>query len=149
MKTIIFDIDNTLAGQSDREKKAMVHGKLDWKIFQDPKLLIEDKPIKQTIYLLQLLVSRSDWIIIVTARKEKLREVTQKWLLKNHIYYNELYMRPDDDNRPDVEFKEDLYENCLKNLDIFCVFEDRMRCCKMWQSKGLYVFECNNLKGNW
>jgi len=154
MKTIIFDIDNTLADQTERETKAtcvdlMGNKKLNWDIFEQENLVANDKPMPQTIELCKLL-SKKYKIIIVTARKIKLGDITEKWLNDQGIEHDGIYFRNNDDFRPDVEFKESLYNQTLKDkYDIHMVFDDRPKIIKMWKSKGLYVFECNNLKGDW
>lgn len=176
MKTIVFDIDNTLADQTIREAKSTIYGwhrikedgmscsstikngqlkngiraeyksKLDWDKFEDKKLVAGDKPIPQTIELYKLLQSTKKYkMIIVSARKEKLRKVTEKWLKKNGIVYDALYLR-ETDNIPDVKCKKDIYDKYLIDEDIFFVVDDRIRVCKLWQSLGFFVFNANNLE---
>lgn len=148
MRTILVDIDNTLADQSDREKESTIDGKLNWNSFENPALVALDKPIYQTIEMVKSM-AKDYQIVIVTARKEKLRATTEHWLKKYGVPYEGLFMRDNDDYRSDVVFKEDLYQKKLRSFDIFMVLDDRPRIVRMWQSKGLYVLECNNKKGDW
>ena len=148
MKYIIFDVDNTIADQTDRENISTKDGKLNWALFKNDELLAKDKPIPQTLEILKMFKENYK-IIIVTARDEGGRRVTEGWLERHKVKYDHLFMRKMGDFRPDVEVKQDIYQEHLKDLDVYAVFDDRPRIIKLWQSKGFFTFECNNRKGDW
>lgn len=82
-------------------------------------------------------------VLIVTARHEPYREMTEKWLNDNGIAYDRLYMRGDDDRRPDHKVKADILAQILDDgYDPFLVIDDRPEVCVMWRSYGLTVLEC-------
>ena len=60
-----------------------------------------------------------------------MRIKTVQRLTDNGIYFDELHMRPHGDNIQDTELKKRIYDNHLKDLDIFCVFDDRPRVVQM------------------
>jgi len=81
-------------------------------------------------------------IFIVTGREDKFLGVTEDWLIKNNVRYDKIYMRPTGDRRPDVEVKQELYEQNFKGkYNILSVWEDRVRNVKMYRELGLPVFQ--------
>jgi predicted kinase len=81
-------------------------------------------------------------IFIVTGREDKFHNVTEEWLLKNNVRYDEIYMRPTGDRRPDVEIKHEIYKQNFKGkYNILSVWEDRVRNVKMYRELGLPVFQ--------
>jgi tRNA uridine 5-carbamoylmethylation protein Kti12 len=84
-------------------------------------------------------------IIIVSGRKEKYIDQTEKWLLKNNIEYDFLYLpRGDADNRKDFILKKELYDACIKGkYNVLLVIDDRKQVKKMWVANGLFVLDVN------
>jgi len=81
-------------------------------------------------------------IFIVTGREDKFYDVTKEWLIKNNIQFDKIYMRPTGDRRPDVEVKQELYEQNFKGkYNVLSVWEDRVRNVKMYRELGLPVFQ--------
>lgn len=80
-------------------------------------------------------------IILVSGRPDTHREPTERFLKKQDIPYNHLYMRGADDRRQDVEVKRDIYENHIKGrYNVVAVFDDRLQVCRQWHSLGLPLF---------
>lgn len=152
----IFDIDGTLANCSQRlhfilPSKEDISGDIDldkiapdWDAFY--KDCVNDKPIAPTIELLRALQEYGANIIYITGRPCKCMNETIQWLKK----YTEqpvrgLYMRKNDDHRPDYIVKKEIYETQikpnLKNESIWGVFEDRKQCVDMWRSLGLTCYQ--------
>ena len=114
---IIFDLDGTLADVSARRKAATANGKFDWEVWQSPALIAKDTPNELVLSVLLDWYSRGDYvvnplIVIVSARNDKNRSVTEKWLLDHEIPYDALIMRPDGDFRRDCLFKQEVLD-CL------------------------------------
>ena len=139
----IFDIDGTLADCSQR-LHFIQQEKPDWDAFY--KDCVSDKPIAPTIELLRALQEYGANIIYITGRPCKYMNETIQWLKK----YTEcpvrcLYMRTNDDHRPDYIVKKEIYEidikPYLKNECIWGVFEDRKQCVDMWRSLGLTCYQ--------
>ena len=131
----IVDVDGTLALMGDRSPYTF-------------EKVLEDKPNRPVVYALQFL-SIHYTVVIVTGRPEVARTDTEMWLHKNYIIFNEVLMRKDKDFRPDAIVKEEIYLKHIKPFytDILGVFDDRLSVIRMWESHGLFVFNCNNGKG--
>lgn len=133
---VIFDIDGTLALRGDRDPFA-------W------HQVGEDQPNVAVIELLRLVYADHDnvgtpyGVLLTSGRKEQCRAQTEAWLRENEIYYDHLFMRGDDDNRPDDVFKAEVYEREIApKWDVRFVVDDRQKVVDMWRSKGLTVFQC-------
>jgi predicted kinase len=86
-------------------------------------------------------IEDGDDIIIFSGRKEKHRAITEKWLKSSGIRYDALYMRQDDDNRKDVEVKEELYNQHIRGkYNVHMVIDDRLSVCRLWFRLGLPLF---------
>lgn len=139
----IFDIDGTLANCSQR-LHFIQQEKPDWDSFY--KNCVNDKPIAPTIKLLCKLQECGANIVFITGRPCKYMNETIQWLVK---YTGEsvkgLYMRKNDDHRPDYIVKKEIYETHikpnLKNESVWGVFEDRKQCVDMWRSLGLTCYQ--------
>lgn len=134
MRNIIFDIDGTLSDPSHRlhylENK-------DWDSFYNA--CDNDPPVKHLIYLVQEL-NKDHCIYIFTGRPERTREKTQKWLLDNGVNYDKLFMRKDDDHRPDYEIKAEMLE--ALSLPIWFAVDDRDQVVNMYRDKGILCLQC-------
>lgn len=139
----MVDIDGTVSDPTHRLQYASGPEK-DWDTFF--ALMDRDTP-RHYVYnkALELAKREGAVIVFVTARPEKYREVTHKWLMKN--YFSEflhIIMRRDGDSRPDTEVKSDIYEDYLKQYEIVGVFDDRPSVIRMWREKGLNVIDVGN-----
>lgn len=137
MKVIICDLDGTLCDIKHRLHHVQ-EGKKDWQAFfvGIPKDTLRSEVAKQ-IHKLQEETKAE--IILVSARPENYRTITEEWLQKRSVPYMTLIMRRAGDKRPDTEVKEEIYEKYLKRLDIVKVFDDRPSVIRMWREKGLDV----------
>jgi uncharacterized HAD superfamily protein len=71
----------------------------------DGTLSLGGKPNRPLISLLRKLNKIGYKIFIVTARPEREKERTVKWLRENAIPYDTLRMRPNSDNSPDEDLR--------------------------------------------
>ena len=141
MKTIIFDIDGTLADLNGREK-FLHQAEPDWKNFN--ATMDKDLPNEPVVSLYRTLYdSKAYEIILVSGRQERFRKVTETWLTWHEIPFDTLLMRADNDYRHDSQVKEDI----LKNLQaqgkeiLFCV-DDRQSVVDMWRANGITCLQC-------
>lgn len=76
-------------------------------------------------------------IIVVTARQEKYRSVTEAWLEKYAVPYHQLLMRQTGDLRPDYEVKHDILETVLEKYDVIHVYDDNPSTYRLWLERGI------------
>jgi predicted kinase len=133
----IFDIDGCLAEKGDRRSP------FDWN-----KVGL-DTPIESIVKLNQLVNSSkdtSDKVIIATGRDGICIEETEKWLQKHSIQYDEIYIRPKGDCRPDWEIKKEMAQEIVKNNYISFWADDRIQVTRYLRALGIKVLnvEYNN-----
>ena len=133
---IIFDMDGTLTLVGNR-LKYLQQDKPDWDSFYEA--CGEDLPNEPIIAMYRAIKIVYKDIIIVTGRRESVREKTIDWSLKQGIAIEsrDLFMRPNKDYRHDTEIKWDLIQP-FKD-DISLIFEDRTSVVNMWRAKGYTV----------
>lgn len=84
-------------------------------------------------------------IIILSGREDSCRAETEKWLDKNMIPYDALYMRKAGDKRPDEIVKEEIYHEQIEpNYAVLGVIDDRPAVCTQWRKLGLRVAQVGN-----
>lgn len=132
-KAFIFDIDGTLAlNTSNRNPFNETLVGLD----------VINKPV---LMMLQALSHHfpSSKIIILSGRTDSSRELTERWLSKNDIRYDEMHMRESGDNRKDSIVKSDIFDELSKTYFIEFVVDDRKQVKRMWVEKNVFVFDVN------
>ena len=143
----IFDVDGTLANNLHRIKHLTQNTDKDWDAFfaaQD-----KDEPYEAVMEIMNTLHKAGDKVIVITARDERFREVTLRWL-KWHCNFDfndgDLFMRKSGDRTDDDKIKLDILNEYLAVAPwykVMGVFEDRHRVIDAWRDAGYYVFECN------
>lgn len=121
----VFDIDGTVALHGDRG------------VFEFDKCAVDTKC--EAAFALFKALSIYHEIIFCTTRYEKYREVTSNWLSFNNFdYYDELFMKRNDDRRSDYEVKQDIYLNQIKpNYNVIGVIDDLDTAVNAWRDLGL------------
>lgn len=130
---MLFDIDGTLAIMGDRSPYdgAKVH------------LDTLNKDVHAALNNAEL---AGYFIIIVSGRDEEYRELTEKWLADNGVYYDLLFMRPTEPGpkREDSIIKYELFNKYIRHrFDVQGVYDDRHRVLRMWRELGLTTFHVN------
>lgn len=128
MKYISFDIDGVLVDAQDRLRLCINHnGNVDWDCFLDCNKLFMDKPKIRIIKLYNEIRSRGFNIIIVTGRRESMRNCTLKQLNTFNIYgFNGLFMRPDDNTEPDPIYKSWMIKRLMERFNIIAHIDDNL-----------------------
>lgn len=141
MKTILFDIDGTLADLNGRQK-FLKQAKPDWQSFNAK--MEEDLPNFPVVALYKALYeSKKFEIILVSGRQERFRKVTQTWLAWHEIPFNTLLMRADDDQRPDWQVKQDILKTLqAQGKEILFTIDDRQSVVDMWRNDGITCLQC-------
>ena len=143
---IVFDLDGTIANVDDRRKAADEAQapypsnirQAWWTAWQAPENILKlDVPNELVVSVLRDWRERGKRIVIVSARNDKNRAVTEQWLAKYGIHYDALYMRKDGDYRRDSVFKQELLDNVVGRVLIERVYDDRNQVVDMWRANGI------------
>ena len=148
-KTIIFDLDGTLALIDKRRAiSTKPNGKLDWDIFFDPKNISLDEPNTPVIKTAQLFHAQGFRIVIFSGRSNATYRTTRQWLIQNDVPFDDLHMRPNDRDEgghwhflSDDKLKQHWLDTLVDKDDVFAVFDDRQQVVDMWRRNGLTCFQ--------
>lgn len=146
IKTVIFDLDGTLA-LIDHRREYLKGDKPDWNSFNHWLNVEQDLPNMPIFCLLYDFIRLNYKIIFVTGRSDILRGVTENWLNKYigsagmfYLRYNpmNLIMRKDGDNRKDAIIKKEVLDALLvEGHDILFAIDDRKSVVDMWRRNGI------------
>jgi hypothetical protein len=130
---VIIDIDNTLCNSNPRFQLATKpNGKIDWDIAHTPAYIIVDEPFYPMIDLAKHYKKSGVEVILLTGRPESVREVTNEWLAKYGVEYDQLIMRSWEDNFLKAPiYKKKMYEKYIQ-LNVICAYDDDERIIDMW-----------------
>ena len=132
---IIFDIDGTLMDIEHR-KKFVEQKPKDWNSFRD--LTSEDTPNLDVFAVAIALQKAGNRILVASGRNKSQRAITLKQLMGQGLVFNELYLRSDNDYRPDYELKSGMLDQMFEaGYTPTLVFDDRTSVVDMWRSRGL------------
>lgn len=87
-------------------------------------------------------------VIIVTSRMEKWRSLTSYWLAKNDIGHHALYMRKDEDIRPDYKVKADILNDIKKHWNVIYAVDDNPSIITLWQANGISTTKIGTWDGD-
>lgn len=93
-------------------------------------------------------VSDGHSILIVTSRKEKWRGLTSMWLAINNIRSHALFMRENDDNRPDYDAKKDMLNKITEHWNVIHAVDDNPNVIKLWKENGIPTTKIGTWDGN-
>jgi predicted kinase len=144
MKIVIFDLDGTLADCTHRLQHIQPPNRNWDAFFADCS---QDTLIRPIAELLKIVSDSELGIIFVSGRPEKCRIDTETWLASHGFagWYQELYMRPDGDYRPDNIVKSQILDAILADgHEVVFVVDDRPRVVAMWRERGLMCLHCSD-----
>lgn len=142
-KAVIFDIDGTTfhrdKGPGGRDPYDMTR-------------VGEDLPNMPVLQIARLICDGGSMgdvtVIFVSGRDESARKATAAAL---ELYYGPefyLYMREENDMRPDETIKFLLLQHLQEKWDIIATFDDRNRVVDMWRANGITCFQvCSREEG--
>ncbi len=140
-KAIIVDLDGTLC-DVDHRVEFVRKVPIDWKNFNER--MASDKVNYWCQEIIEAMQAKDVEVYFITGRGEDYRHLTEDWLKRHHIKYNDLYMRPFNDFREDADIKEELYKKHLKGkFDVRFVIDDRASVVKRWRELGLVCLQCD------
>lgn len=143
---VLCDLDGTLADLEARRMYVKERPK-NWKKFYEE--LPNDTLREDVLADVEATLAKArdegkrTFFIILSARPENYRKVTEEWLLKHGVDdYSALIMRRAGDYREDSIVKRELLHRYFKDKSkIICVFDDRPRVIRMWEEEGLKVVD--------
>ena len=130
-KTIVCDIDGTIAHQNGRDP-------LDETKYDEDEI---DKVLQQILITLH----KQDYnIVFISGRNGTTAGYlnTYKWLSRHFDFSYRLFLRQESDKREDYVIKRELMLDKIGLSKVFCVFEDRPTVVRMWKEMGIKVFDC-------
>jgi predicted kinase/phosphoglycolate phosphatase-like HAD superfamily hydrolase len=132
--TIAFDADGTLVDVSALTH--LVRGSYrDFDRFHRSSLW--SPPNQEVVDLAKEAADRGFKVIVVTAREELYRDVTQSWMDKHGVPYENIFMRGMGDRRPDHIAKRQMFEEINKHYDVVHFVDDRHDIAEVWRSHGV------------
>ena len=138
---VIFDVDGTLLDIEHR-RHFVSNGNKDWESFLSPGQMVKDRPNQDVVKTALALQSAGHELVVVSARNERHREVTQKQLEACGLHPAHLFLRPDGDFRSDKEFKQEVLDSLRNNgWEPNLVFDDRNQVVEMWRANGVPCFQ--------
>lgn len=137
---VIFDLDGTLADVTHRVPLAEAK---KWDEFNAACVRDTPRNAERRLATMVYLHAPNHRIAICTGRSEAVRKETEEWFVKNGIPYDELFMRPIDDHRPDIVLKKEMaFTVMTRGEGIIFVVEDRDKVVAMWRELGITCFQC-------
>jgi phosphoglycolate phosphatase-like HAD superfamily hydrolase len=141
-KTVIFDLDGTLADiTSRRTLSTKPNGKMDWDIFFNPDNITLDLPNQPVIDMANMLFTKGHTISILSGRSDVTKQATMDWLLEHDVWFDTLTMRSKQHHfMPDNQLKQ-MWLDDIGVDNVAMVFDDRNQVVDMWRDNGLTCFQ--------
>ncbi|MGY3334126.1 putative kinase [Streptomyces filamentosus] len=129
---VLCDIDGTLALRGDR-------GPYD---FGRCDLDLLNVPVREALRAFR--GSHGDRLVLLSGRSEDHRALTEAWLERYEVPYDELWMRASGDGRSDDIVKAELFDAHVRNRYAVRVsLDDRDRVVAVWRRMGLPTWQVN------
>lgn len=136
-KTIVVDIDGTIAKMGDRLKYILQKPR-DYDSFYAKCL--EDEPIHPIIELVKSMYLSGFEIVFCTGRIDSVRKESTKWISKHLPFLKDdikIIMRKSGDKRPDTEVKPEILSEAGYDTEkVLFILEDRTCVVDMWRKLG-------------
>lgn len=146
---VIVDIDGSIAdwkarrnyvGKSPGRTNQQAYEDYIYRLTDESKIA-QDTPILGMQSILRALSTKEELeIVYLTGRSEKLRKVTQRWLLLHRFPEAKLLMRNNDDWRNAVEYKKAVVNDLLSGK-IAVAIEDEPEVVQMMVEHGITVLQ--------
>jgi phosphoglycolate phosphatase-like HAD superfamily hydrolase len=141
----IFDVDGTLANVDPYLHHVRGTNK-DYDAFH--KASIDALPNIDVLLMLNNAVSDRHTILVVTSTKEKWRGLTSMWLAINNARSHALFMRSDEDDRPDYEVKKDILDKINDYWTVVHAVDDNPNVIRLWEEHGITTTKIGTWDGN-
>lgn len=138
---VICDLDGTLSDGTHRLHLLPtkdLHLTESWSVFNGAA--IGDKPIQNTIDVVNTLWEAGMGVIILTGRSDEVETDTLIWLDRYKVKFDYLIMRRAEDNRKDTVIKEEVLR-AIGLEHIKCAFDDSPSVVKHFRSLGITTYQ--------
>lgn len=143
MKNIVLvDIDHTL---SDAFHRDQLIGNVSWDDYH--ACSEKDDPVHEMALIVRALMMQRLTIVGLTARTEKWRDLTIRWLIKHELLLDDLLMRPDDDFRKAGQVKLDLVKKTYGEGwrdKVLCVIDDNEGVIETFRGENITCLQVFN-----
>ena len=142
VKFAICDIDGTLARIPDGANKYRRNFLLDEPIW--PVINVWNAMVNQysTTIVPLIFTGRMNATYPEYSNLSTL-EVTKQWLKEFGVQHKMVCIRPNADQRKDSEVKREMLDTVIGDpARVAFIFDDRPQVVRMWQSLGIFVFNC-------
>ncbi|CAK0755435.1 conserved hypothetical protein [Gammaproteobacteria bacterium] len=150
---IVWDLDGCIADWAHRVP--LLEAK-DYDAFY--AAMSKDEPIAAGAVIYNLLATQSmvlghaiqeakleadiPFVDIITCRPEHVRHKTEKWMEDNGIIApRSMHMRANNDNRPHVEIKMEIYRKRYREGEVLAVFDDSPEIVEAWRKAGVACYQ--------
>ena len=130
----IFDMDGTLADVSGIRHLVMGNER-DFHEFHEQS--VNAPPHQHVVEMARKAKEAGHDVLVVTARSARYRPHTAMWLAQNNVPSDALYMRADNDSRPDYEVKKDILHRINKTWDVVHAVDDNPSVIKLWHENNI------------
>lgn len=129
---VLIDLDGTAALMGDRDPYDDLQAHLD-------------TPNYSVWAVVRALTLDGIQPIYVSARQERSREITEKWLADHQYPLGPLFMRATGDQRKDWVVKNEIFDTRIApNYNVVFCLDDRNQVVDMYRRKGLAVHQVND-----
>jgi phosphoglycolate phosphatase-like HAD superfamily hydrolase len=134
---VLVDVDGTLVNVSSI-RHFVAGPKRNFEAFHSASANCPPHP--QAIAWVEDMADAGHQILVVTARMEKWRGLTQRWL-DTHMTRaaTELVMRADHDYRPDFQVKREIHDALAQRFTIAAACDDNPSIVALWNEIGIPV----------
>ncbi|MFG2292958.1 AAA family ATPase [Streptomyces sp. NPDC048603] len=129
---VMCDIDGTLALRGDRGAYDFTRCGLD----------LLNVSVRQALRAFRS--AEGDRIVLLSGRSEDHRGITEEWLARHEVPYDELWMRASGDGRSDDIVKAELFDAHVRyRYAVRVSLDDRDRVVALWRRMGLPTWQVN------
>jgi phosphoglycolate phosphatase-like HAD superfamily hydrolase len=133
-RAVIFDVDGVLADAQGRQHH-LEWERRDWDAFFDA---CGDDAVIEEIETLLSLLDPTLLVLLVTARPQRVRDLTLSWLDHHELRWDLLVMRPTREYSPAVVFKRDVVDELRDaGYELELALEDDPRNRAMYVNEGI------------
>jgi phosphoglycolate phosphatase-like HAD superfamily hydrolase len=132
---VIFDVDGTLADVSSIRHHVVGTRQKNFNAFHEQSVNVPPHP--HVVQMAHDAKKAGHDVIVVTARKAQWRPHTAMWLAQNNVPSDAMFMRADNDQRPDYDVKQDIYNKINKSWDVVHAVDDNPNVLRLWAEKNI------------